>query len=275
VIEQSAEACLYWIEKATWHKGGVAAWINLPLQEKGPPYPEVTGYLIPTLMKWGKYDLADQYARWLVKIQQPEGCWLGMDRMPHNFDTAMCMHGLKSIVGNKKVAKSINQAKNYLSGQIKDGSMPMWRGSKYLPFYCVLATAFLGEKDPYWIGECNEKSWPWTVPERIHYILYGLWGLEIMGCDTKKWLDQIRHLPRPLMFWYGPEWNPHWHDPRIDICANNQAAILLKDRSYLAAAEAEQQPDGGILEYPGATRCSSWTAKFYLDALHECMAGRI
>src|SRR5690348_1647459 len=39
------------------------------------PYPEVSGYFIPTLLQWGERDLAFRYARWLVSIQNPDGSW--------------------------------------------------------------------------------------------------------------------------------------------------------------------------------------------------------
>ena len=32
-------------------------------------YPEVTGYLIPTLIAWGERDLAAKYANWIISIQ--------------------------------------------------------------------------------------------------------------------------------------------------------------------------------------------------------------
>lgn len=269
-------ACLDFIEKATWLDGGISAWVDLPLKKKGPPYPEVTGYLIPTLLLWNKKSLAEQYVNWLVKIQDPQGFWLGIDKLPRSFDTAMCLNGLRFISGGKKIRDAILRAEDWLLTQIReDGAMTMGPENEYSPFYTALASARMGITPYYWIMKLREEEWPWKNPERMHYILYGLAGLYELDLDVNKWLKQIRDLPQPLKFWYEPNWKAHSLDPRIDICANAQAAILLKDRSYLAVVEAEQQPDGGILEYPGATRCTSWTAKYYLDAMYICEKGEM
>jgi len=268
--------CLNWIESATWLNGGVAAWLTVPLKEKGPPYPEVTGYLIPTLLRWGRDELAHQYANWLVKVQDKQGFWLGPDKQIHNFDTAMCLQGLRCIPGSKKIGKAIERAKGYLLEQIgPNGTMIMQPDTEYTPFYCVLANAYVGKSPKKWIESLSVNTWPWNKPERMHHILYGLEGMRILGEDVDKWLKQIKALPQPLKFWYGENWRTYMIDPRVDICANAQAAILLKDRSYLAVVEAEQQLDGGILEHPGAMRCTSWTAKYYLDAMHMCRTGQM
>ncbi len=62
------------------------------------PYPEVTGYYIPTLLNWGHKELAMQYARWLCSIQKKDGCWYGSENdAPYVFDTAQIVKGLLSI----------------------------------------------------------------------------------------------------------------------------------------------------------------------------------
>lgn len=61
-------------------------------------YPEVTGYYIPTLLRWGFRDLALAYAEWLCSIQKPDGSWYDtMDRHPYVFDTAQILKGLLAV----------------------------------------------------------------------------------------------------------------------------------------------------------------------------------
>lgn len=61
-------------------------------------YPEVTGYYIPTLLKWGYRELAVSYAEWLCKIQKPDGSWYDTDdREPYVFDSAQILKGLVAI----------------------------------------------------------------------------------------------------------------------------------------------------------------------------------
>jgi malonyl-CoA O-methyltransferase len=61
-------------------------------------YPEVTGYYIPTLLKWGYRELAVCYAGWLCRIQKPDGSWYDTeDREHYVFDSAQVLKGLIAI----------------------------------------------------------------------------------------------------------------------------------------------------------------------------------
>lgn len=62
------------------------------------PYPEVTGYFIPSLLQWGYRDTAVSFARWLCEIQKPDGSWYDTeDKQPYIFDSAQILKGLLSI----------------------------------------------------------------------------------------------------------------------------------------------------------------------------------
>ncbi len=62
------------------------------------PYPEVTGYYIPTLMRWGHRDLAVSYARWLCSIQKEDGSWYDTcDVSPYVFDSGQILKGLLAV----------------------------------------------------------------------------------------------------------------------------------------------------------------------------------
>lgn len=66
--------------------------------EKRKGYPEVTGYYIPTLLRWGYRDLAISYAKWLCKIQKEDGSWYDTDDIaPYVFDSAQILKGLLAI----------------------------------------------------------------------------------------------------------------------------------------------------------------------------------
>lgn len=59
------------------------------------PYPEVTGYYIPTLIIWGERELAKTYALWLCSIQHEDGSWYDTEgKFPYIFDTAQILKGL-------------------------------------------------------------------------------------------------------------------------------------------------------------------------------------
>lgn len=66
--------------------------------DKKKGYPEVTGYYIPTLLRWGYRELAIAYAKWLCKIQKDDGSWYDTDdKAPYIFDTAQILKGLIAI----------------------------------------------------------------------------------------------------------------------------------------------------------------------------------
>lgn len=61
-------------------------------------YPEVTGYYIPTLIRWGYRELAVNYASWLLEIQKEDGSWYDTDdSAPYIFDTAQILKGLIAV----------------------------------------------------------------------------------------------------------------------------------------------------------------------------------
>lgn len=68
-------------------------------------YPEVTGYYIPTLIRWGYRDIALSYTRWLLEIQKSDGSWYDTnDSAPYIFDTAQVLKGLlagRNIIEDK------------------------------------------------------------------------------------------------------------------------------------------------------------------------------
>ena len=61
-------------------------------------YPEVTGYYIPTLLNWGERQRAQDYARWLLTIQNADGSWSDPSgKTPYTFDTGQILKGLMAI----------------------------------------------------------------------------------------------------------------------------------------------------------------------------------
>lgn len=61
-------------------------------------YPEVTGYFIPSLLRWGYREIALSYARWLCSIQKEDGSWYDtLDQAPYVFDTAQILKGLLDV----------------------------------------------------------------------------------------------------------------------------------------------------------------------------------
>lgn len=82
-----------WIDANTVDGEGIIC--NTSLKKS---YPEVTGYYIPTLIKWGHRERAISYAKWLCSIQKPDGSWSDTDdNAPYIFDSAQILKGLIAV----------------------------------------------------------------------------------------------------------------------------------------------------------------------------------
>lgn len=82
-----------WIKNNTINNEGI---INNSNFKKS--YPEVTGYFIPSLLRWGYRDLAVNYARYLCRIQHSDGAWYDTEnKKPYIFDSAQILKGLIAV----------------------------------------------------------------------------------------------------------------------------------------------------------------------------------
>lgn len=82
-----------WIKKYTINGEAI---VNTADRRKG--YPEVTGYFIPSLLRWGYRDLSLSFAQWLCRIQKKDGSWYDTDdKDPYVFDTAQILKGLLAV----------------------------------------------------------------------------------------------------------------------------------------------------------------------------------
>ena len=113
-------------------------------------YPEVTGYYIPTLIKWGHRDLAVSYANWLCSIQKEDGSWYDtMDRNPYIFDSAQILKGLVSVreiyPEPQKIDEVIKKGCNWIlscmtnEGQLKTPTEEAWGSiaTELIHTYCL------------------------------------------------------------------------------------------------------------------------------------------
>jgi len=87
------EKAIRWVKRNTIGGEGILNNTGLPKS-----YPEVTGYFIPTLLRWGNQVEAVEYAKWLCKIQKEDGSWYDTENSsPYIFDSAQVLKGLLSI----------------------------------------------------------------------------------------------------------------------------------------------------------------------------------
>ncbi len=132
------DLALDWLRQAFTATGGRGfAHSYRPLSGWAKAYPETTGYLIETLLRYsarrGEADLrrmAEASADWLCAIQRPDGAFpalLAGNPNPSVFNTAQILFGLTQT--DRKTAAL--RARNWLVGALEsDGS---WRQAAYQP----------------------------------------------------------------------------------------------------------------------------------------------
>jgi hypothetical protein len=256
------ERVLNWIK--THSPSGVLNW------ENGQAYPEVTGYLIPTLLKYGEDKLARQYADWLLSIQNADGSFNDINGLARTFDTAAIMEGLYAI-GETEAA---DRAKKWLQGLYMDcGALPIIEGDDHTHIYTARASGLINSRygRSYWSfeGDWDER---WGENQRTHYIAYGLEGLALLGVDiTDALIASQNALQAFLMPYRVTRWQ---YSGGTDISATCQMAILYKQfgleyQGMIEAVEKLIMPSGGLPLSKDSLVCASWTAKFYLDVKHE------
>lgn len=132
---------LFWKKKKpsheqamAWFKANMVPGQGIIVHTKQPvPYPEVTGYFIPTLYDWGETELARTCTRWLMSIQLPNGAFPAPDGVPYTFDTAQIMRGLCAALGDVEGAEeSLRRASDWMltqvdeDGRLKTPSTALW-----------------------------------------------------------------------------------------------------------------------------------------------------
>jgi malonyl-CoA O-methyltransferase len=118
--------CKNWIYDNTVPQKGIV--VETGKQYKNIPYPEVSGYYIPSLLNWGERKLAFQYAQWLASIQHKDGSWYdAFDKKPYIFDTAQILKGLISVhLTEGEYEKNIINGCNWLISNVEDtGRLPL------------------------------------------------------------------------------------------------------------------------------------------------------
>jgi len=102
--EEILNSLLRWILAAQRPDGGIAAYYSL-LTGYSESYPEVTGYIVPTLYDFTRITgdssaiaAAERATRWLLSLQMPSGAFPGglhgSDAQPSVFNTGQILQGL-------------------------------------------------------------------------------------------------------------------------------------------------------------------------------------
>jgi malonyl-CoA O-methyltransferase len=235
-------------------------------------YPEVSGYLIPTLLNLGYSDKAFEIGNWLAKIQNPDGSIpLGPNKF--TFDTAMVLSGWRELEGFEIPKK---KACEFLLTQIlRNGKMSVEFHDPYVPEKILLWVVNLLQKEGYDV----KRVWDYyiNVPNILdfdclsHFHCYALDAclespLHDLAIKHIKYLYEIqsKNGTIPAYGWF--DW----------ICYTGvaQAALLfykigLDAKRQVDYLETVMSEDGGFYGSNGSyfgDQKVSWATKFFIDA---------
>jgi len=116
-VAAAPQRTLDWLRKNELPTGGIRVHSAHP-----HAYPEVTGYLVKTLLQYGDREFAHRLVRWLIAIQREDGSFTGPDDgVSYVFDTGQALRGLLSGIEIEPLAEeSALRAADYLRTQMRD-----------------------------------------------------------------------------------------------------------------------------------------------------------
>ena len=137
-FRRRTQAALGWLQRSMDVHGGKGSSAHLFFGKWAPAYPETTGYLIETLLDYGRYlgepqwlDYARGCGEWLLEVQHPDGSFPALyanSGKPSVFNTGMILFGLTRLHLEENAGRNLPAIKKavdwLLAEQAPDGSWP-------------------------------------------------------------------------------------------------------------------------------------------------------
>lgn len=228
----SINAALKWLDQAQFDEGGFSAGYSFSAGWM-PPYPETTGYLVPTLLAISEQRGADglrnsalEAARWLVRIQDQSGWYPGKyivsDRPmePSVFNTGQIMQGLSAAfqaTADERYREALLKSAEWVASvQEENGS---WKEHAYngiphtyysrVAWPMIEAGQLLHRED---LAESGKAQLVWTLDR----------------CNDVGWFDESGFLDHS---------SPLTHTIAYTIEGLLEGGVLLSESRFVDAAE--------------------------------------
>lgn len=245
-------------------EGGVSAFYDVRLGSWGPPYPETTGYIIPTFFDYAAYSGDDAFrtravrmANWLMTLQLPSGAfpigplWPDWERAPLVFDTGQIIHGLVRVyeeTGREDFLACARRAGNWLVEiQDDDGAWRKFTSLGIVHTYNVRTTWGLLR-----LYQASQEA-----PYRLAAVRNLTWAMADQDADG--WFRNAH---------FRPGEDPLTHTIAYTIEGLLESGVLLQDQQVIAAARRaadalrQRQSQDGFLRArygPGWRSDLSWS----------------
>jgi malonyl-CoA O-methyltransferase len=278
---------LDWIRSQEVATGGIKVASDRP-----DAYPEVTGYLVPTIIRYGERELAVRSLRWLAAVQQSDGSYQSPEGLSLVFDTAQALRGLLAGIGLERQALGCaRKAADYVYRELlENGSgghtTRLWyRIPEGVNLYVLPALIRAGEV-------FHRPEYARLAQQCLEHHLRGEQGFRrdilthFLGYQAEALIDLGRMdvASHPLS-WLREEQRPDGSVPGLRdapwVCTPGLAQLAVcwyKTGQWPAAdramewLDARQEASGGFFGsygekawyFPDAE--IPWAAKFYLDA---------
>lgn len=181
IVDLAQRGAFKWIEENTIPGAGIVVH-----SRQRVTYPEVTGYYIPTLLKYGEQKRARAYADFLLTIQNEDGSWNEPSgKIKYTFDTAQILKGLYEFSDEDKYRKALVRGCDWLlTMQREDGSIATpdysWWGlpygkrvPEYIHLYCLEPLYKVAEKfgmEKYRIAADRAKAFYLAQPDLTDFM---------------------------------------------------------------------------------------------------------
>ncbi|HYC77583.1 MAG TPA: methyltransferase domain-containing protein, partial [Planctomycetota bacterium] len=266
-------------------------------------YPEVTGYLIPTLLRRGENALALSYARRLIAVQRPDGAFADPSgREAYAFDTGQVVRGFVAALPYlPEVEAPLRRACDWIvASATPEGRLAVPKGSEWSlgrrgtiseAVHLYVLPGMLAASDA--LGETRwrtfvARSMDWYARNAViadfrrdnqltHLFAYVMEALVELGAGelAAHGMKQVAELQQDVGL------VPAYHDAAWTCMPGQFQCALVwrrlgdeaRARRAIEAAEMFRNPSGGFYGSYGpgadyfATEEPSWVAKFELDAL--------
>jgi ubiquinone/menaquinone biosynthesis C-methylase UbiE len=286
--ESPADRALGWIRAHEQATGGV-----LVHHRSRVSYPEVSGYIVPTLVALGETDLAVRVLKWLICVQRPDGSFPDPDHsVPHVFDTGQALRGLLAGIDLvPSAAESARRAAECLCRAMvqggREGFGDRYGGTIPEPIHLYVlppltAAAAIFDAPAYRVA--SERCIDYyagrddflRIGDLTHFVAYQIEALIDLGRFelAEAALSALRTVQEPdgaVRGRGGVSWVCTPGLAQLAICWYKVNQPEPADRAMLWL-ERHQRRSGGFLgSYgPGATyfptQEPSWAPKYYLDA---------